>query len=154
MSWRRSSKSSDCPFISVTLIIFTACEQIILRLHLQLLQESLPLNDLLPVSKIYWESILIPMRLPWLKHICGLEWITVHCLDFISHHLAMAPDFSCGLPPIPHFTLSLTKLLHLAGQSENSLPWVTSDLVKQGQGCINNQNDAEMNTRICEVVKC
>ena len=132
MSWRNSSKSSDSSSISVSLIIFTACKQIISRVHLQLLQEILPLNDLLPVPKISWEFTLIPMRFPWLKPICGLERITVHCLYFISQHLAIAPYFSFGLQPIPHFTLSLTKLLHLAGQSENSLPRAISDSVKQG----------------------
>lgn len=45
MSWRRCFKSSDSPPISVSLIMFTACEQIILSLCLQLLQEVWPPNE-------------------------------------------------------------------------------------------------------------
>lgn len=60
-----------------------------------------------------------------LRNTCELEWIAALCLHFLSYQLAIATYFSLGVLPIPHFMLSLKKLLHPAGQSDRSLPLAT-----------------------------
>lgn len=117
---RRCFKSSDSPHISVSLIIFTTREKIILRVHLQLLP-VLPPNECSyprqrslknPCTYSYEDSSLKKIRVNlWSdfrmseNHIhilssklifSGLKLTAVHCFHHIPYHLAIEPTFHLG----------------------------------------------------------
>ena len=118
----------------------TSTEQIILSLHLQSLQEILPPNEYSYEFQGSLGHLCICSCEDSIaqKHLCkfffgpnfrvsgnhihvwgpilifsGLMLMAVHCLCSITCHPTTVAYFSFGKVPLPHFMLSLKKLLHL-----------------------------------------